>query len=257
MTDQKQCFSKNLTIACASQRSVSQVCREIGVNRPQFARYLKGDSLPSANNLLKIANFFQLAEADFFLSERDFRMRFERRNRARLKDARDMVLDAFRNQDGKLLELAGFYHSYYVSSAWRGHVVCGLAEIRIEQGFALTRGMLRTPKRGRRALNKIRYHGMMTAGRDHVFLLEKSNIAEGLLCETIFERTPNSAERVLCGQLMSVSPAAEQSIFTSPVIWRPLAPQMSLRDALARCGVYAPESADLPDQVRRYLQKSG
>lgn len=259
MTEQKQCFSKNLTISCASQRSVSQVCREIGINRPQFARYLKGDSLPSANNLLKIANFFQMAEADFFLPEELFRARFERQRRQLRDDPREVVLSAFRNQDAKLGDRAGLYHSYYISPSWGYGVVCSVIQVSIEQGFAVTRGILRSQSRPKRAAQKTRYHGVMSAARGHLFVVEKSSIGAGILCETIFDtkHQPDYADpRSLRGMTMSVSWRADERIFTSPIVWDPVDDRVGLRQAMRKCGVYASDSDQLPDRVRRYLARN-
>ncbi|TJW59990.1 MAG: transcriptional regulator, partial [Mesorhizobium sp.] len=45
-------FSSNLKLACSTHRSVSDLCRTIGINRQQFNRYLNAGTLPSAHNLL-------------------------------------------------------------------------------------------------------------------------------------------------------------------------------------------------------------
>lgn len=51
-------FGENLRQLCAKEKSVSVVCREIGVNRTQFSRYLNGEAFPRPDLLLRICDYF-------------------------------------------------------------------------------------------------------------------------------------------------------------------------------------------------------
>lgn len=51
-------FGDNLRQLCARQSSISEVCREIGVNRTQFNRYLSGEAFPRPDLLLRICSHF-------------------------------------------------------------------------------------------------------------------------------------------------------------------------------------------------------
>ncbi|MDG1430229.1 MAG: helix-turn-helix transcriptional regulator, partial [Paracoccaceae bacterium] len=66
-------FSKNLRFLCAESGSIAQVCRDIGINRQQFNRYLNGSGMPSAHNLRRIARYFNINEGDFVLDSETFR----------------------------------------------------------------------------------------------------------------------------------------------------------------------------------------
>ncbi|MFK7792970.1 MAG: helix-turn-helix domain-containing protein [Devosiaceae bacterium] len=56
---------------CGEQASISAVCRELGINRQQFARYLAGRSLPSQANLAKICKYFGVTEGELFAFSTD------------------------------------------------------------------------------------------------------------------------------------------------------------------------------------------
>src|SRR5690606_41264686 len=58
MVTAQKIFAANLREACSTRASISQVCREIGVNRQQYNRYINGQALPSAHNRLRIARAF-------------------------------------------------------------------------------------------------------------------------------------------------------------------------------------------------------
>lgn len=65
-------FSHNLRSLCADYGSISQICRDIGINRQQFNRYLNGASMPSAHNLRRIARHFDLNEETLFATPSAF-----------------------------------------------------------------------------------------------------------------------------------------------------------------------------------------
>ncbi|MCG7492344.1 helix-turn-helix transcriptional regulator [Thalassobius sp. Cn5-15] len=254
MTIKKQCFSANLSLCCAAHRSVSQVCRDIGINRPQFVRYLKGEALPSANNLGKIAAFFRVTEAELFLPPDQFRTLLAARHKARRRDPRDMIFEAFRSDQRRTDQFQGFYHSHYISPSWGYSVVRGLMGVWLDGGVLQTRGILRTPVRNRKRFRKAGYYGLMTAARGHLFVVEKTLNPNGALCETILRAEPQPVSGDLQGKVMAVSSNAAQSVFVSPAVWRPLAAGTGLRAAMKDCGLYALDSPELPADICKYLK---
>lgn len=64
--DVRQVFSKNLRELCDERPSVSAVCRDLSINRQQFARYLSGGALPSKENLARICEYFGIIEGELF-----------------------------------------------------------------------------------------------------------------------------------------------------------------------------------------------
>lgn len=53
-------FGQNLRHLCASYPSVSGLCRDLGINRTQFNRYLSGESFPRPDVLHQICVFFDV-----------------------------------------------------------------------------------------------------------------------------------------------------------------------------------------------------
>ncbi len=53
-------FGANLRVLCKRQPSVSAVCRELGINRTQFNRYLSGESFPRPDVLYRICTYFEV-----------------------------------------------------------------------------------------------------------------------------------------------------------------------------------------------------
>lgn len=56
--DLRMILGQNLQQLCRDVASVSEMCREIGVNRTQFNRYLSGNAFPRPDVLYRICNHF-------------------------------------------------------------------------------------------------------------------------------------------------------------------------------------------------------
>lgn len=56
----RRMFGANLRILCNQYPSVSKLCRDLGINRTQFNRYLSGESFPRPDVLYRICQFFDM-----------------------------------------------------------------------------------------------------------------------------------------------------------------------------------------------------
>ncbi|GAA6165009.1 hypothetical protein NBRC116590_27130 [Pelagimonas sp. KU-00592-HH] len=56
----RKMFGANLRVLADTFPSVSQLCRELGINRTQFNRYLSGESFPRPDVLYRICTFFNV-----------------------------------------------------------------------------------------------------------------------------------------------------------------------------------------------------
>lgn len=54
----RQVFGQNLRILARDYPSISELCRDLGINRTQFNRYLAGESFPRPDVLYRICDFF-------------------------------------------------------------------------------------------------------------------------------------------------------------------------------------------------------
>ena len=68
-------FAKNLRTLSERSRSVSALCRELGINRQQFARYLSGASTPSVYNRRRLADHFGMSMAELSIEHGEFERR--------------------------------------------------------------------------------------------------------------------------------------------------------------------------------------
>jgi transcriptional regulator with XRE-family HTH domain len=61
-------FAANLREQCARSDSIAEVCRNIGINRQQFNKYLSAKSLPNSRNLTKLCTYLKIEEEALFVA---------------------------------------------------------------------------------------------------------------------------------------------------------------------------------------------
>src|SRR5689334_21834632 len=110
-------LGSNLRLLCSYGKSISQICRQAGINRHQLQRYLKGSSEPSLNTLRRICDFFGLDEHEILLPHDAFAALIKVRP-PRLQQTRNPILDYMTGFiDAQDLTIArhyeGFYHVYF------------------------------------------------------------------------------------------------------------------------------------------------
>ncbi|MGV8935650.1 MAG: helix-turn-helix domain-containing protein [Allorhizobium sp.] len=248
----RDAFSDNLRAACATRRSISEVCRDIGLNRQQFNRYLSGEARPSAHNLARIADFFGLSTLDFDLAADAFGARMRRADRP-LADG-SQLLDGFPGDMVELRRHIGYFQTYHLSLSWPGRVVCSCARLGEIDGAMHVKSI----ERIRDAENEIRqdskYVGLAAFWRNRIFITERSIIRQPMMSQTILMPFDVHQRVYLRGTTMGVSWRKENLPYASRVIWRHIGQDPDKRQMLARCGLLSFGARQLPATVRDFLQ---
>jgi transcriptional regulator with XRE-family HTH domain len=130
-------FGRNLRVLVSSYRSVAALCREIGVNRTQFNRYLSGESFPRPDVLHRICQFFDV-DARILLEPVE----------SLAPPVRDLLnhpeLDGFFGSEPLDVSEAGFPSGFYRftrrSFLDASRLVLGLVHVKRRDGYTLLRG---------------------------------------------------------------------------------------------------------------------
>lgn len=246
-------FAANLRLLTSERRSVSQICREIGINRQQFSRYLNGTSLPSAHNLRRICAYFGLAEAELMAPQAAFRaMRCPGGGVPESAPWRSLV-DLFPGNLTALRRHIGLYHSHFISPSFPGTVVRGLVQLREEDGYVRVRTLERGRDSARGAHFRARYDGLAALRGEWMFLLEWECFSGVRVAETVLFAGHRRNFAYLTGLTLGVSWRPRHEPFASRMIWKRLAPSADIRKALGDCGTLPRESRELDPVVRGFL----
>ena len=124
-------FGHRLRELSDSKGTYSQIARDLGINRQQFARYLNGSSRPRDALVLKMAEYFEVDVSTFFrnrpyISE----SKSEPRDRHEIAvDFLDCVAQFDRDVVSEVDLPSGFYMQYKQSFTQVDKVVCMLSKV--------------------------------------------------------------------------------------------------------------------------------
>ena len=246
-------FSENLRSICADYGSIAQVCREIGINRQQFNRYLNGGGMPSAHNLRRIVRYFSLAEADLFADHGEFIRRHIHQQNRTAKGPIELMTDPFRDQTQALRRYLGFYHGHFQTPTWDGMILRSLIWLYQKDGYVMSRSVERIIANDGRVEQRSRYEGLASQRGNRVYVVEHEMVRDGSIVETILTPSHRQQVRFLRGMTIGVAWRPHVSPYASRAIWERIEDKVSLREALKACGVFSNQSRHITPTVRAYL----
>lgn len=248
-------FAANLRFACSTHPSVAGVCREIGINRQQFNRYLSGKTLPSAYNTGLIARYFGISAEDFELSEMRFRAMFESPDGAGPRAADTPLSEAFPGDMRRLRAYLGYYELFHKSLSWPGKIVRSCARLRERDGQVEVKTVERMYDQEQEFRQVSKYLGQAAFWRNRLFIVERGLGQQPIVCETILMPFGEYQRNYLRGVTIGVSWRRENLPYSGRTIWRSVGSDPDLRRLLQSCGVLSEKSRKLPLPVRRYLNE--
>ena len=246
-------FSRNLRSLCADRGSIAQVCRDIGLNRQQFNRYLSGAGMPAAHNLRRIARYFRCTEAELMAPHEEFERRRKTDRVARHAGPLDLFAEAFQTGSSEMRRYLGWYHSHITSPSWEGCILRGLSCLYERDGYVLVRSLERATSRDGSIVHRTRYDGVVTRRGGRIYVLEQEARSEASVDETILMPSPRQKVNYLQGITMGVASRPYLLPYASRSIWKKLGAQVPAREALGACGVLPFNSRKIDPTIRSYL----
>lgn len=244
-------FIENLRYACSQKKSISQICRDIGLNRQQFNRYINGTSRPSAYNLTRIARYFSLHSADFHTVPSVFASRFEKAQRGTID--KDRINEGFPGDIRALRHHLGYYQTYHVSLSWPGNVVCSCCHLEERDGLVISKSIERIRNVELEIKQFTKYIGKASYLRDRIFVVEAATMGEPIITQTILLPFQEHQQLYLKGLCTGISWRNQNMPYATRMIWRYLGTNPDKRAMLERCGIISPRSRRLSPTVRKFL----
>ncbi len=244
-------FSQNLRGLCRAHASVSQVCRDIGINRHQFDRYLKGVSRPSAHNMLRICEFFHVSENDLCQVPELTMLRSS--DVPRGLGAKGLLEDIFPGNLSAARNYIGIYHSHFINMTWPDKVQRALCLVREQEGGIATRyvGRVRDPHSSQ--VLRSEFIGQLTVQADRVFILERNRKTTDALAQTILVPPERVNATYVTGLSFMMAWRPYRTPFSSRIIWKRLRNSTNFHTAMKQCGLYEPQSSALDPVIRSFF----
>ncbi len=253
-------LAENLRILCMGKGSIAQVCRDIGMNRQQFNKYLSGVTLPSPATLEKLAVYFGVEQRSLFDSPES--------GRARLKGTHDPDPLALLGQiHGGILASIGDTLSFSSSTNLReGCYIIYFPWLRVPTDMVRSvmvvfkvgnmtcfRRYTRFRKRGEPGgrYPHGRHAGIVLYQNGRTYLCAKNTKGLGELTLMSFGTDNNASLGIMAGLAMVFTPFAEP--VASRVSIDYFGPKNRFRRALELCGIAPSESPDISAEIRNSI----
>ncbi|WP_319412320.1 helix-turn-helix transcriptional regulator [uncultured Cohaesibacter sp.] len=244
-------FIENLRYACSQKHSVSQICREIGLNRQQFNRYINGSSKPSAYNLNRIARYFALQPADFETAPSLFSNRLEKARKGNV--GKDPIEEGFPGDIRALRRHLGYYQTYHISLSWPDSVICSCSRLEEQDGQIISKSIERIRNVELEITQFVKYKGKVAYMRDRIFLLETAIAGDPIISQTVLLPFQEHQQLYLKGLCTGISWRNQNLPYATLMIWRYLGTNPDKRAMLGRCGIISPRSRRLSPTVKKFL----
>lgn len=246
-------IAANLRALCAERGSIAQCCREAGINRQQFNRYITGEAIPNRANLQKICGYFGTSETKLF----------QARGEAAEQDPVSALITAKDYNPGKIIDnlnkapLAsihdGSYLVYYKMSAPEAAIARSVM-------FVRTDGLQKSFRR----ITNITAHGSAKwryfQGDHKGIVLERRHWLNfvGIAEEGSDEPSLITVQRVEVIPPLYVGTALVYGIagpLALAVVLEPLDADITPRQALRRCKIISKDSAELNPIIKEFLER--
>lgn len=251
--EQQASFHSKLRQLCGRERSISEVCRRIGINRQQFNKYLAGTSLPSRRVLERICEFFGVAEADLVSSAPLPPPKSDASG-----DAIRLALDEARasSLSGGIARYYGCYLKYQHSTIDAGKIVRSLVLIGERHGYPSARTMVRIGKVSGAAPAKqiFRYEGIALLLKERLFIVERELLAGSEWTQSILSPSYTRVVERLYGLRLGVSASPSRDPFAARIVMERCPPDVSLKWALRQVGLFAQDDPGLPGWIAGALR---
>ncbi|WP_311044419.1 MULTISPECIES: helix-turn-helix domain-containing protein [Rhizobium] len=249
-------FSEKLRSLCAHYRSVSDVCRMLGLNRQQFDRYLTGRVRPSQHNLQRIATGLGVGINELIDPNKEVGIP------ARLKElsGRDRMTSlidrAFPGDLKRLRTMLGYYHTHFLTPSEQDVVVRSVVLLFEWEGRVCSKTIERTGPH-EEVQEILKYEGMATFLGNCLFLLEFETLSADTIVESVLYPSYRKSLDILTGLTFGMTSHVYRQPFASPIAWKYLGRMVDVKEQLRACGSYKKNDVRIDPRIRKYMHAAG
>lgn len=247
-------FAKNLRVLCAQMKSVSALCRELSLNRQQFARYLTGESTPSPYNMGKIADYFRLSVADLALPNGKFIKHYSEAGSGAVNRKRPLVtqiLGAGSEPLEQFRRFVGYYSVYMQSPSDPSKLLKSLIQLSMNGDQLISRWEESFTRAEDSSVQVSSYEGVVRVLNGFLFIVDAETSMRETILETILRIPYRRRTDILTGVTMGMTTGRQRIPFASIVVFKSLGRGIN-RVAAARnqSGFHDPSSKIVEPVVR-------
>ncbi|TPJ66647.1 MULTISPECIES: helix-turn-helix transcriptional regulator [unclassified Mesorhizobium] len=232
---------ENLRLLCSYSKSVSEVCRRLGINRHQFQKYLNGTAFPSLRTLRRIGDYFGVEESEILLDTKQFselvavkRPIIDSPWETRKRISNLLFLGPSNNE--RFRNITGFYHNHFCAAEYPGRILRGLVHIYNDNGVIFSKNIERKLPQRDRTIRK--YDGLLVNSADRIIMYEREASVGKMAWITIYYQGDRDQPDILLGLSVGITGTFTRELACYRVLLQRLPSSLNLRTALRQCGVF-------------------
>ncbi|WP_170464602.1 helix-turn-helix domain-containing protein [Ruegeria arenilitoris] len=249
-------LATNLRYLCADYPSVASVCRDIGINHQQFAKYLSGRSTPSPNNLRRVCRFFDIDESILLGEPEDLRRHKTHLAKTDADRRRDPLTDVFPGDLQKLRPLLGSYQIFFRAPNDPAKAIINVAFLDERDRMVYSRVIEALGDAKTKTRRWTRCDGKAAHRAGQIFVVDSERGPEASLCLYILNKPHRDKSGLLFGTMSYLASLSGRTPTSSPVVWKKVESYRSVRELFSSCGEVDLNSNRLDLKVRQHLKSA-
>ncbi len=252
-------LAENMRYLCNQKASISEVCRDLEINRQQFNKYLSGVSRPSGANLSKICRYFHCEESTICLPHEQFIQHIARASQQESPSYPPQLMQllevAYPKVDEELMRYQGFYHVYCHSIGFPGYIVKSLAHfyIKDERMFCKTIERMTKVEEEKGPGFTFKYFGSVSLLSDRIYLTEIESLLKKNLFMAVLYPAYQPKFQFINGISTGVASTHGRDSASRYITYEFLGKRINIRQALKACGLFKSDSDAISDEVKQRL----
>ncbi|MFL9913387.1 helix-turn-helix domain-containing protein [Paraburkholderia sp. RL17-337-BIB-A] len=254
----------NLRTVAAQFPSVAEFCRNVGLNRQQFNKYLAGTHVPSRRTIDRIAQHIGITNDDLSLANPAFKVRLNDRREAGGEDAAtpnnlDQLRMLARESVVALKPFLGTYYRYHPSSISPGKIVRAVTILYASGGCVNCLTVERFPAvPGSEGGYSFFYTGVCYLLGDRIFIMDYERRQKNEMTNTILMPQYRTPLRYLFGLLSGIVASTYREPYSTRVVFERRSDDQTVRKSKLRLAtLLASDHADFPPAIKRYFLEAG
>ncbi|MGB1236974.1 MAG: helix-turn-helix domain-containing protein [Pseudomonadales bacterium] len=254
---QKNALADNLRLLCSYKKSISEVCRELNINRQQFNKYLGAKTTPSGNNLRKICDYFGVEEHEITLPHEEFEalIKVKPQRASSSDDPLFDCLDKLGSDGTDLSKYVGNYFIYYYSTSFNNSILKSYCSIYKDAERYYIKWIERLSKEEASSHNDFVYKikGVVNSLGNRIFISGYEQVLQNEMVHITLYPTYKNKVSLLSGLLLGVSGTDSREPVCQRVVLSYLGQGNNHRKAMKECGIFDADSPQIDPQIRRHI----
>ena len=256
----RQTIARNIARLVRMRGNISTVCRQLGINRQQFNKYLSGQHLPSQVNLNAICDYFGVGFSDLISPDMEIP---ERRHPSELLAGYQAFANAELLQSviklserDRLKQFTGTFYKYHRSSIYLGDIVRAVTTTYPidEEVFGYT-NLERFPNKNRPERHDyvFKYHGFVFMLEGRLFMADLEAIQSNEITFSIYTPIARNPVKFLFGVTSGVASNLYREPYASKSVLEFRSTLKPRKSDWKAATVLPPDDERLPVEAMEYL----